>query len=465
MKYSILVNKNNEIKDSYINKINLVETKNIKDEIIKIEEKTYEAYKELKKFLETKNIFIELDSAYRSIEEQQEIIDEFTEKYGTEYVNKFVAPIRTSEHHTGLALDLALIVNNKSLIENEDLFANEDIFLEIHKHLYKFGFILRYPKDKKNITGYDYEPWHIRYIGKIPAKIIYDNSLTLEEYLNNFSCVLYINKPKDITSFDVVNKISKLFGIKRVGHTGTLDPLATGVMLVTVGKATKIVELLTAKDKEYIASFELGYKTDTYDNTGNILDKKEMPENINMIDTLNSFKKTYLQEVPIYSAIKVNGKKLYEYARENKDVELPKKEVTIKEIELLETKNNTYTIKTLVSKGTYIRSLINDIGLSLNTYATMTSLERTKQGPILINDTNTLEDIENNNFTIHKIEDVLDYPIIEVDSLLEKNISIGMKINDNWNINDKVIFKNKENKLLGIYEKYDDILRVWKNFI
>ncbi len=465
MKYSILVNKNNEIKDNYINKINLVETKNIKDEIIKIEEKTYEAYKELKKFLETKNIFIELDSAYRSIEEQQEIIDEFTEKYGTEYVNKFVAPIRTSEHHTGLALDLALIVNNKSLIENEDLFANEDIFLEIHKHLHKFGFILRYPKDKKNITGYDYEPWHIRYIGKIPAKIIYDNSLTLEEYLNNFSCVLYINKPKDITSFDVVNKISKLFGIKRVGHTGTLDPLATGVMLITIGKATKIVELLTAKDKEYIASFELGYKTDTYDNTGNILDKKEIPENINMIDTLNSFKKTYLQEVPIYSAIKVNGKKLYEYARENKDVELPKKEVTIKEIELLETKNNTYTIKTLVSKGTYIRSLINDIGLSLNTYATMTSLERVKQGLISIDDTNTLEDIENNNFTIHKIEDVLDYPIIEVDSLLEKNISNGMKINDNWNINDKVIFKNKENKLLGIYEKYDEILRVWKNFI
>ena len=465
MKYSILVNKNNEIKDNYINKINLVETKNIKDEIIKIEEKTYEAYKELKKFLETKNIFIELDSAYRSIEEQQEIIDEFTEKYGTEYVNKFVAPIRTSEHHTGLALDLALIVNNKSLIENEDLFANENIFLEIHKHLHKFGFILRYPKDKKNITGYDYEPWHIRYIGKIPAKIIYDNSLTLEEYLNNFSCVLYINKPKDITSFDVVNKISKLFGIKRVGHTGTLDPLATGVMLITIGKATKIVELLTAKDKEYIASFELGYKTDTYDNTGNILDKKEIPENINMIDTLNSFKKTYLQEVPIYSAIKVNGKKLYEYARENKDVELPKKEVTIKEIELLETKNNTYTIKTLVSKGTYIRSLINDIGLSLNTYATMTSLERVKQGLISIDDTNTLEDIENNNFTIHKIEDVLDYPIIEVDSLLEKNISNGMKINDNWNINDKVIFKNKENKLLGIYEKYDEILRVWKNFI
>ena len=465
MIYSVLVNKDNEIKDSYFNKINLVETINVEDEMIQVEEKTYESYLKLKEYLETKNIFIELDSAYRSIEGQQQIINDFTEKYGSDYVNQYVAPIRTSEHHTGLALDLALVVNNKKLIENEDLFANEDIFLEIHKHLYKFGFILRFPKGKENITGYNYEPWHIRYIGNIPAKIIYDNNLTLEEYLKEFGCVLYINKPKDITSFDVVNKISKLFGIKRVGHTGTLDPMATGVMLVTIGKATKIVELLTAKDKEYIASFELGYKTDTYDNTGNIIDKKDIPDNISMMDTLNSFKKTYLQEVPIYSAIKVNGKKLYEYARENKDVELPKKEVTIKEIELLEEKDNTYTIKTLVSKGTYIRSLINDIGTSLNTYATMTSLERTKQGIISINDTNTLEDIENNNFNIHKIEEVLDYPIIEVDEELEKNISNGMKINDNWNIIDKVIFKSKENKLLGIYAKDVDILRVWKNFI
>ena len=465
MKYSILVNKENEIKDSYFDKIKLVETINIEDEMIQVEEKTYEAYLELKKYLETKNIFIELDSAYRSIEAQQRIIDDFTEKYGIDYVNKYVAPIRVSEHHTGLALDLAIIVNNNKIIENEDLFANENTFLEIHKHLYKFGFILRYPKGKENITGYNYEPWHIRYIGKIPAKIIYDNNLTLEEYLNNFGCVLYINKPKDITSFDVVNKISKLFGIKRVGHTGTLDPIATGVMLITIGKATKIVELLTANDKEYIAGVELGYKTDTYDNTGNVIGEKNVPKDINIEDILNSFKRTYMQQVPIYSAIKVNGKKLYEYARNNIDIELPKKEVTIYNIELLEKKENSFTFKALVSKGTYIRSLINDIGLSLNTYATMTSLERVKQGLISINDTNTLEDIENNKFTIHKIEEVLEYPVVEVDELLEKNISNGMKIPNNWNIKDKVIFKNKDNILLGIYEKYDDILKVWKNFI
>ena len=240
--------------------------------------------------------------------------------------------------------------------------------------------------------------------------------------------------------------------------------MATGVMLVTVGKATKIVELLTANDKEYIAEFELGYKTDTYDNTGNTLAKKDIPNNINMIDTLNSFKKTYLQEVPIYSAIKVNGKKLYEYARNNIDIDLPKKEVTIKNIELLEEKENTYKIKTLVSKGTYIRSLINDIGISLNTYATMTSLERTKQGLISITDTNTLEDIKNNNFKIHKIEEVLDYPLIEVDEELEKLISNGVKIENTFNINDKVIFKSK-NKLLGIYEKQGNYLKTWKNFI
>ena len=459
MKYSVLVNRDNKIKDNYLDKINLVEIEDVDKKKVYLEEKTYESYLELKKYLEKLNINIGITSAYRTIEYQEKLYNEILEEKGLDYTKTHVAEPSFSEHHTGLAIDIGVLVNGEYTDED-----NLEIFEEIHKHLYKFGFILRYPKDKENITKYSYEPWHIRYIGNIPAKIIYDNNLTLEEYINNFGCILYINKPKDITSFDVVNDISHLFKIKRVGHTGTLDPMATGVMLVTVGKATKIVELLTAKDKEYIASFELGYKTDTYDNTGNILDRKDIPNNINIIDTLNSFKKTYLQEVPIYSAIKVNGKKLYEYARNNIDVELPKKEVTIKNIELLEEKDNTYKIKTLVSKGTYIRSLINDIGNSLNTYATMTSLERTKQGLISINDTDTLEDIKNNNFKIHKIEEVLDYKIIEVDEELERLISNGVKIKNTFNIENKVIFKYK-NKLLGIYEKQGDYLITWKNFI
>ena len=392
MKYTIIVNELNPLKEKYFEK-----TEMVKVEDIYLEKETYNAYLELKN------------------------------NYDIHITNKQDLSDLTSEYSTGLAFSI-----------------DKDI-----KELSKYGFIIH-----NN---------NIRYVGKIPAKIINDYNLTLEEYVNNFGFILYINKPQGITSFDVVNKISKLFGIKRVGHTGTLDPLATGVMLVTVGKATKIVELLTAKDKEYIAEFELGYKTDTLDVEGEVLDRKSIPDSIDMEEVLNSFKKTYLQEVPIYSAIKVNGKKLYEYARNNIDVELPKKEVTIKEIELLEENNNKYKFKTLVSKGTYIRSLINDIGLSLNTYATMTSLERTKQGLVKIEDTNTLEDIENNNYSIHFIDEVLDYKVIEVENELLKDISNGVKIPNKWNIEDKVIFKSN-NKIIGIYEKDEDMLKTWKNF-
>ena len=273
-----------------------------------------------------------------------------------------------------------------------------------------------------------------------------------------------INKPFGVTSFDVVNEISHLYGISKVGHTGTLDPIARGVLLVTVGQATKIVELLTANDKEYIADVELGYETDTLDNTGTILKRKEIPNNINLKETLNSFKKTYLQEVPIYSAIKVDGKKLYEYARNNKEVTLPKKEVTIKEIELLKENNNTFTFKTLVTKGCYIRSLIRDIGLSLNTYATMTSLIRTKQGKVSIENTNTLEELQKGEAKSYSIEEVLDYPTIIVDKDLEFKIKNGQKINNTWKITNRCIFKNQENKLLGIYERDNLMLKVWKNF-
>ncbi len=285
----------------------------------------------------------------------------------------------------------------------------------------------------------------------------------MKEYIERYGCILCINKPKGITSFDVVRKIRHIYGIKKVGHTGTLDPLATGVMLVAIGQATKIVELLTAHDKEYIATAELGYQTDTYDNTGTILNKKEVPKNISLEDTLNSFKKTYLQEAPIYSAIKINGKKLYDYAREGKEISLPKREVTIKEIELLHQDNNTFTFRALVTKGCYIRSLINDIGLSLNTYATMTELVRTKQGNITLEQTSTLEEVEQGLAKEYKIEEVLDYPIIEVEEELYKKIHNGVSIPNIYSITDKVLF-TYQNHLLGIYEVKDNMLITWKNF-
>ena len=185
MNYLILVNKSNPMLDSYYENLDLVECKNIIGKPTKVDRIAYSAYLELKEFLKTKNIFIEIDSAFRDVEYQQRIIDSYIKEYGIDYTKRYVAPIGTSEHHTGLAIDLALIVNGINMIEPDDLFANEDIFLEIHKYLANYGFILRYLKGKEDITGYDYEPWHIRYVGKEVAKEICETNQTLEEYLQN----------------------------------------------------------------------------------------------------------------------------------------------------------------------------------------------------------------------------------------------------------------------------------------
>lgn len=465
MTNTLLINKDNKIKESYYKRVNFINIKDIDNQDTKIEKETYEQFLKLQKFLQEKDIIIGIDSVYRSEQRQLELYNEFIEKYGQEYADKIVAPVGTSEHHTGLAIDLALKSNNEYLDADMVHQEQEPIYQEIHKHLKDFGFILRYPEGKESITGYPYEPWHIRYVGEFVAKIIYENNYTLEEYLQDFSGVILVNKEKDMTSFDVVNEISHLFGIKRVGHTGTLDPLAEGVLLVAIGKATKIVELLTATYKEYIAEVKLGIKTDTLDITGKTIDTKDIPNLNNLEEVINSFKKTYLQEVPIYSAVKVNGKKLYEYARNNEKVELPKKIVTIKEIELLDKTKDTFKFKTLVSKGCYIRSLINDIGNELNTYATMTSLIRTKQGKVSIEETNALSDIKNNKFKLYKIDEVLELESINVSDELAQKIRTGQKINNEFNIQDKVIFKDKNNFILGIYESKNGFLTVWKNFV
>lgn len=465
MTNTILVNKENKIKNNYLNRVEFVTIKNILDKEIKVEKVTYNSFLKLQAYLLEKNIEIGIDSSYRSIEDQSKVWDEYANKYGIDYCNKYVAPAGYSEHHTGLAIDFYIKVNGKYPKDDKEVFDYQlDKYKEVEKYLKDFGFILRYPEKKQNITGYSYEPWHIRYVGEFVANIIYNNNLTLEEYLNDFSGLIAINKPKDVTSFDVVNDITHLFGIKRVGHTGTLDPLATGVLIVAIGKATKIVELVTSSYKEYIADIKLGIRTDTRDITGKVLEECLDIEKDNLDEVIKSFQKTYLQEVPIYSAVKVNGKKLYEYARNNIEVELPKKEVTIKEIEILEKHNDIVKIRTIVSKGTYIRSLIDDIGEKLGCHATMKTLTRTKQANISIDKAYTLEQIKNNNYKLLNIEDVLDYPIEIVNEKLEKKISNGVRLDNIFNIKDKVIFKNKNNKLLGIYEVDNTELKVWKNF-
>lgn len=278
--------------------------------------------------------------------------------------------------------------------------------------------------------------------------------------------ILIIDKEKDYTSRDVVNIVGKKFKTKKVGHTGTLDPLATGVLVVCINKATKVCELLTSLDKEYIADFKLGLLTDTLDIEGNIL--KEEKININKEDlilVLNKIKGKYMQTVPIYSAIKVNGKKLYEYARNNTPVELPKHEVDIKEIELLEFNGDSFKIRTKVSKGTYIRSLGNDIAQMLNTNATMTNLRRTKQGLFDIKDAIKINDI-NEDTNLIKITDVLNYPKVIADANLEKDLLDGKILNNTFN-NDIILFVDNNNNPISLYKIYDKDntkIKPWKTF-
>lgn len=181
--YLILVNKDNLIPDDYVSTIHLRDIDNVDGGSCQVEKRTKSAFKKLQSYLKKQGIEIGVDSAYRSVEEQQKVMDEFTEKYGEEYARNTVAIPGTSEHHTGLVIDLVPKVNGAWVIENEDMLKETSIFLKIHKALPEFGFILRYPKNKTAITGYDYEPWHIRYVGRKAAREIYDRKITLEEYL------------------------------------------------------------------------------------------------------------------------------------------------------------------------------------------------------------------------------------------------------------------------------------------
>lgn len=259
--------------------------------------------------------------------------------------------------------------------------------------------------------------------------------------------ILIVNKGIDVTSRDVVNDLVHLFHTKKIGHTGTLDPLATGVLVCTIGKYTKLNLDLTSEYKEYIAEMRFGINTDTLDITGNVLNEESVSlDEETITKTINSFKKEYEQEVPIYSSVKVNGRKLYDYARSGEEVVLPKRTVYIKEIEVLSITGNDVKFRCLVSKGTYIRSLIRDIAHSLNTYGTMTSLIRTKQGKFDIKDSYTIEDIKNNHYKLLSIEEVLDLDIVTTSDNLYKLINNGVSVD----------YKSKKDYILFRYN-FDDI--------
>lgn len=263
--------------------------------------------------------------------------------------------------------------------------------------------------------------------------------------------ILLINKPAGYTSHDIVGIVRKKLHTKKVGHCGTLDPDATGVLVVCVNKATKAIQFLMSDTKVYRATLSLGKSTDTYDASGKILEEKEVGQILKaqVIDVLNSFLGKSKQKPPIYSAIKVNGKKLYEYARNGEEVEIKERDIEIMMIELIDFSNNEIVFDVKCSKGTYIRSLCVDIAKKLGYPGHMSHLERRQAGRFLITDCITLEQLENDDYSLHSIDDVLcGFPQLKLDD--PTPVYHGKQIKSD--LTGQVAIYDNQNHLLAIYE-------------
>ncbi len=213
---------------------------------------------------------------------------------------------------------------------------------------------------------------------------------------NEPSGVLLVNKPEGFTSHDVVNKIRRLYGTRRVGHTGTLDPLATGVLVVLVGRAAKAAEYLVADKKEYVATLRLGITTDTEDITGEVLSEaSQLPNEAEVYAVAKSFVGEIMQTPPMYSALKVGGRKLCDLARKGIEVERVSRAVTVHSLNIAHTESaNDYILEVACSSGTYIRTLCADIGKALGTGGVMAALCRTAVEDFRLEDAFSLEQLE-----------------------------------------------------------------------
>ncbi|OGI00159.1 MAG: tRNA pseudouridine(55) synthase TruB [Candidatus Melainabacteria bacterium GWF2_37_15] len=243
--------------------------------------------------------------------------------------------------------------------------------------------------------------------------------------------IINVNKPKGFTSHHVVGKLRKILGIKQIGHTGTLDPLAVGVLPVCVGKATRIIQYLDTS-KAYRAYILLGVRTDTYDTEGTILQKIEViPDKKQIFALLEEFRGEIIQTPPIYSAVHYKGKRLYEYARKNIEIEdIPQRRVTINDIKLISIENSTVVVDIDCSGGTYIRSIAHDLGEKLGYGACLENLIRTRSGKFRIEDSFTLQEIENadpEKFLIPP-QNVLDFEIIEISDEQKNEVCKGRYI-------------------------------------
>lgn len=273
-----------------------------------------------------------------------------------------------------------------------------------------------------------------------------------------------VNKPKGITSSNVVVKIKKLLSCKRVGHLGTLDPMATGLLIVCINKATRLFDYYLNKSKTYIADFTFGYETDTLDCEGKVINTNSyIPLYKEVNESLKKFMGTINQLPPIYSAKKINGKKAYEYGREGKIVDLKPSKVHISQFEIINQDNNTFRFIISCSAGTYIRSLCRDLAYSLNAFATMTYLKRIKVGKFDINDSINYDDlsfdtIKNNLISLEKL--LSDLPKITVNEEEFKKLINGVKIEDKQNGLKTIVYQNQ---IIGIGESKQGNLRIKTN--
>lgn len=288
--------------------------------------------------------------------------------------------------------------------------------------------------------------------------------------------IVVVNKEKGFTSHDVVNVIRKTLGTRKVGHTGTLDPNAEGVLPVCVGRSTKACDMLTFSDKEYVARVKLGITTDTYDIWGEVLSQREV--NVTEEELKNAiehFTGEIEQCPPMYSAIKQNGKKLYELAREGIEVERKKRKITIYECELLDFKDDEFTIRVLCSKGTYIRSLCYDIGEFLGCGAAMTELVRTKSSVFDIQNALTLEQIKervcaNGAQSVLSCVDMVfaHYPQVEVTDAVKQRLLSGALSGVTFELGTYRAY-DTEGRFVGVTEVFKgekgNIIKIVKAFI
>lgn len=285
--------------------------------------------------------------------------------------------------------------------------------------------------------------------------------------MQDINGIIVINKPKEYTSHDVVAKVKKILNIKKVGHTGTLDPNATGVLPLLLNTGTKLSKYLIEHDKEYEVMLELGIKTDTADIEGNVIKKEEVNwEKLNDIEeTLNTFLGEQTQIPPIYSAIKVNGKKMYEYARSGQNINIEPRNIQIYKIELqkIDKQKNEINFRVHCSKGTYIRSLCEDIAQRLGTIGYMKELKRTKVGNFTISEAVKIEEIENNK------EQIIKEKLISIEKFFEskESIKLNKKQLDKF-LNGVKIRIDKQENICRIYNENNEFIGIGtieKNFL